>query len=71
MAKEKEDGYLHGPDGRAKYEVDVDRMIDEGLAGGTVHPTYNRVQIEEARELPKEGDPFPDARETRNGNEED
>ena len=46
-------------DSRQKYEVDVDRMINEGMAGGTTYSEYDRVQIEQARELPKQGEPFP------------
>ncbi|WP_053220458.1 hypothetical protein [Virgibacillus senegalensis] len=41
------------------YELDVDRMINEGLAGGTVDTVKNRKQIEEARDLPRQGQPFP------------
>lgn len=48
---------------REQYEVDVDRMINEGMAGGTVRSTYNRAQIEEARELPMENEPFPNETE--------
>ncbi|MFC0523473.1 hypothetical protein ACFFGV_07730 [Pontibacillus salicampi] len=39
---------------REQYEVDVDRMINEGLAGGTVHSKYDREQLEEARDLPEQ-----------------
>ncbi|MYL32382.1 hypothetical protein GLW08_06370 [Pontibacillus yanchengensis] len=44
---------------REEYEVDVDRMINEGLAGGTVNSLYNRGQIEESRNLPHENEPYP------------
>ena len=42
--------------GRDKAYVDIDRIINEGLAGGTV---INRDQpnIEETRELPEEEPP--------------
>ncbi|GAE94656.1 hypothetical protein JCM21714_3834 [Gracilibacillus boraciitolerans JCM 21714] len=46
-------------DVREKYEVDVDRMINEGLAGGTTYSLHDRIQIEQARKLPKEDEPFP------------
>lgn len=46
-------------DSREKYEVDVDRMINEGMAGGTAHSVYGRMQIEQARKLPKEKEAFP------------
>ncbi|MCD5324942.1 MULTISPECIES: hypothetical protein [Pontibacillus] len=46
-------------DSREHYEVDVDRMINEGMAGGTVNSRYNRAQIEEARELPKQHEAYP------------
>ncbi|WP_407272932.1 hypothetical protein [Radiobacillus sp. PE A8.2] len=45
---------------REKYEVDVDRMINEGMAGGTTYSVHDRMQIEQARELPKENEPFPE-----------
>ncbi|QST00700.1 hypothetical protein IMZ31_03760 [Pontibacillus sp. ALD_SL1] len=45
-------------DSRENYEVDVDRMINEGMAGGTVNSRYNHAQIEEARELPKQNEAF-------------
>ncbi|WP_102347479.1 hypothetical protein [Bacillus sp. Marseille-P3661] len=43
-------------EGRDKYFVDEDRMINEGLAGGTVVTREENKQIEEARELPIEED---------------
>ncbi|QGH35735.1 hypothetical protein GI584_17510 [Gracilibacillus salitolerans] len=46
-------------DSREKYEVDVDRMINEGMAGGTTYSIHGRMQIEQARKLPKEKQPFP------------
>ncbi|MFB5663169.1 hypothetical protein [Alteribacillus sp. HJP-4] len=39
------------------YSMDVDRMINEGLAGGTVSDYYNQKQIEEARDLEEEEPP--------------
>lgn len=46
-------------DTREKYEVDVDRMINEGMAGGTTYSIHGRMQIEQARKLPKEHEDFP------------
>ncbi len=45
-------------DAREIYELDVDRMINEGMAGGTVHNKYDQWQIEESRELPKQEEKF-------------
>lgn len=50
-------------DSRDEYEVDVDRMLNEGLAGGTVRSSYNRSQIEQSRELPKQNEPYPNKTE--------
>lgn len=44
---------------RENYGLDVDRMINEGMAGGTTYSVYDRMQIEQARRLPKEEEPFP------------
>lgn len=41
-------------EGRDKAFMDIDRMINEGLSGGTVHSRYNSTNIEEARELSEE-----------------
>ncbi|KAB8139042.1 hypothetical protein F9U64_02265 [Gracilibacillus oryzae] len=46
-------------DARQEYELDVDRMINEGMAGGTTYSIHGRMQIEQARSLPKEDNPFP------------
>ncbi|MDQ0351657.1 hypothetical protein J2R98_001474 [Alkalibacillus filiformis] len=48
-------------DVRSEYDLDVDRMMNEGLAGGYVTPRYNKVQIEEAHEVRKNGEPFAEA----------
>lgn len=45
---------------RKEHELDVDRMISEGMAGGTTHSVHDRMQIEQARELPEENEPFPE-----------
>ncbi|MGP4061940.1 hypothetical protein [Halobacillus sp. H74] len=42
------------PEGKDKFEVDVDRMINEGMAGGTVKPVYGREQIGEGHKIPEE-----------------
>ncbi|MFD1017732.1 hypothetical protein [Thalassobacillus hwangdonensis] len=43
----------HVAEGKDKYELDVDRMINEGMAGGTVSQVYGREQIGETHDLPK------------------
>ncbi|MDC3417288.1 hypothetical protein [Aquibacillus salsiterrae] len=48
---------------RKEHELDVDRMISEGMAGGTTQSIHGRMQIEETRKLPEENEPFPDAEE--------
>ncbi|WP_209367442.1 hypothetical protein [Sediminibacillus dalangtanensis] len=45
---------------KKNYELDVDRMINEGLAGGTVRENKERSQIENSRDLPRQERPFPD-----------
>ncbi|WP_027724967.1 hypothetical protein [Tuberibacillus calidus] len=32
-------------EGRKEYELDVDRMINEGMAGGTVNPDYEHPSV--------------------------
>lgn len=44
-------------EGRDKMYVDVDRMINEGMAGGTVHRFDSTPNIEEARDLYPEDPP--------------
>lgn len=44
-------------EGRDKAFLDIDRMINEGLSGGSVHNRYDSSNIEEARELPEESPP--------------
>ncbi|MDX8045695.1 hypothetical protein SH601_06800 [Gracilibacillus sp. S3-1-1] len=46
-------------DARINYELDVDRMINEGMAGGTTASNKERMQIEQARALPKDDEAFP------------
>ncbi|WP_102027941.1 hypothetical protein [Salirhabdus sp. Marseille-P4669] len=52
-------------DSRIQYDNDVDRMINEGMAGGNVGQEYHKAQIEEARILPKNDDPFPTTTQAR------
>ncbi|WP_078552594.1 hypothetical protein [Bacillus alkalicellulosilyticus] len=54
MPKKKKESSNHG---REKFFVDVDRMIDDGLGGGTVSMENNSGLIEEARDLPIETPP--------------
>ena len=60
-----------GQDKRGKYDIDVDRMMNEGLAGGIVRPTYNRASLEEAHEIRKNDEPFSPAIETRTEDDEE
>jgi len=45
-------------EGRDKVSLDVDRMINEGLAGGKVQGKESHVNIEEARNLHPEDKPY-------------
>ncbi len=45
-------------EGKDKAYLDIDRMINEGLAGGTVFNREENANIEEARELPEEEPPY-------------
>jgi hypothetical protein len=44
-------------EGRDQAYVDIDRMINEGLSGGSVHARHYHTNIEEARDLPEEQPP--------------
>ncbi|QED47110.1 hypothetical protein [Cytobacillus dafuensis] len=44
--------------GRDKAYMDIDRMINEGMSGGSVHMREETTNIEEARELYHEEPPF-------------
>ncbi|ANB56007.1 hypothetical protein GFC29_3513 [Anoxybacillus sp. B7M1] len=44
-------------EGRDKYYMDIDRMINEGMAGGYVHARHEATNIEEAHELIEEEPP--------------
>ncbi|NRD78340.1 hypothetical protein HPT25_13290 [Bacillus sp. BRMEA1] len=45
-------------EGRDKAFMDVDRMINEGMSGGSVHPRHDSTNIEEARNLVEEEPPY-------------
>ncbi|MCL6586839.1 MAG: hypothetical protein K6T72_10070 [Anoxybacillus sp.] len=45
-------------EGRDKYFMDIDRMINEGMAGGYVHARNDATNIEEARDLVEEEPPY-------------
>lgn len=45
-------------EGKDKAFLDVDRMINEGLAGGSVHMKGSKTNIEESRELEQEEKPY-------------
>jgi hypothetical protein len=53
--KQTKDASLY--EGREKAYVDIDRMINEGLSGGSVHSRLEYTNIEEARELTEEQPP--------------
>ncbi len=44
-------------EGRDEVFLDIDRMINEGLSGGSVHIREDTANIEEARELTEEEPP--------------
>ncbi|AIE59232.1 hypothetical protein [Bacillus methanolicus] len=44
-------------EGRDSVHLDVDRMINEGMAGGQVHRLNTTPNIEEARDLVQESPP--------------
>ncbi len=45
-------------EGRDRACMDIDRMINEGLSGGSVHHRENSTNIEEARDLVEEQPPY-------------
>lgn len=59
---EKEKGNLTNQgseyEGRDKVFMDVDRMINEGMSGGSVHARHDTSNIEEARDLHEEQPPY-------------
>ncbi|WP_270182412.1 hypothetical protein [Alkalihalobacillus sp. CinArs1] len=46
MPKKQTEGSQY--EGRDKFDMDIDRMVNEGMAGGAVHQSYRQAQIEEA-----------------------
>ncbi|OLO36417.1 hypothetical protein BTR23_15210 [Alkalihalophilus pseudofirmus] len=58
MSKDQnKDKFENANEDRANFFMDVDRMINEGLGGGTVSMNYNSGEIEEARDLVEEEPP--------------
>lgn len=45
-------------EGKDKVFLDVDRMINEGMSGGSVHMRAESTNIEEARDLYEEDPPL-------------
>ncbi|MFD2443063.1 hypothetical protein ACFSO7_03610 [Bacillus sp. CGMCC 1.16607] len=45
-------------EGKDKVYLDVDRMINEGMSGGSVHMRADSTNIEEARDLYEEEPPY-------------
>lgn len=45
-------------EGRDRAYMDIDRMINEGLSGGSVHSREDTTNIEEARDLVEEQPPY-------------
>jgi hypothetical protein len=54
MNKGKKDLQYEGKD---KVFLDIDRIINEGLSGGSVHSRHDTTNIEEARNLIEEEPP--------------
>jgi hypothetical protein len=44
-------------EGKDEAYLDVDRMINEGMSGGSVHGRGDMVNIEETTHLPEEAPP--------------
>ncbi|PMC40272.1 hypothetical protein CJ195_00745 [Bacillus sp. UMB0899] len=45
-------------EGKDKAYLDIDRIINEGLSGGSVHMREEYTNIEEARDLIEEEPPY-------------
>lgn len=60
MDQKKENRVTQGTDyeGKDKVFLDIDRMINEGMSGGTVHARHDTTNIEEARDLHEEQPPY-------------
>ncbi len=59
MDEKKKKLHLQGSfhEGRDKAFMDVDRMINEGMSGGSVHARQDTTNIEEAHEFVNEESP--------------
>jgi hypothetical protein len=59
MTKKNEQTITEGSayEGRDMAYMDIDRMINEGMSGGSVHARYDSTNIEEARDLIEESPP--------------
>jgi hypothetical protein len=44
-------------EGKDQVYLDIDRIINEGLSGGSVHARHDTTNIEEARNLTEEEPP--------------
>jgi hypothetical protein len=44
-------------EGKDKVYLDIDRIINEGLSGGSVHSRHDTTNIEEAQNLKEEEPP--------------
>ncbi|WP_173427557.1 hypothetical protein [Mesobacillus campisalis] len=55
MQKKGESDLQH--EGKDKVYLDVDRIINEGLSGGSVHMREGSTNIEEARDMEEEAPP--------------
>ncbi|QFT88237.1 hypothetical protein FIU87_06255 [Bacillus sp. THAF10] len=55
--KQKQERKDKNNEGRDEYFMDVDRYINEGMAGGTVFERDHYTNIEEARDLEIEEPP--------------
>ncbi|MGG1396425.1 hypothetical protein ABE288_00780 [Bacillus salipaludis] len=45
-------------EGRDQVFLDIDRIINEGMSGGSVHARHDTTNIEEARDLKEEEPPY-------------
>lgn len=59
MNKKNSNGFKEDTmhEGKDKVFLDVDRMINEGMSGGSVHMREDTTNIEEARDLVEEEPP--------------
>ncbi|WP_372512604.1 hypothetical protein [Bacillus salipaludis] len=60
MKKEKDNSTQQDLEyeGRDQVFLDIDRMMNEGMSGGSVHARYDSTNIEEARDLKEEEPPY-------------